>query len=200
MRVFLSYASEDRELVEAIYLSLRAQGHTVFFDRRDLPPGEEYDARIRRGIERSQLLVFLISPYSLDAGNYTLTELGIAHRIALARRPPFIRFAHCYCSRCRKATGGVRATNIAVVPDQFRWVSGEELISRYDLPEARSFARQICKRCNCPVPHKSRNGEHVIVSAGTLDDDPGSKPTAHRNWGSRVSWATVDKTHLPISE
>src|SRR5262245_41752614 len=60
---------------------------------------------------------------------------------------PFYSFAHCYCSRYRKATGGVRATNIAVVPDQFRWVSGEELISRYDLPEARSFARQICKRC-----------------------------------------------------
>jgi hypothetical protein len=71
-------------------------------------------------------------------------------------RPPFLRFRHCYCSRCRKATGGVRATNIAVVVDQFRWTSGEELISRYDLPEAKSFARQICTRCNCPVPHKSR--------------------------------------------
>ena len=57
MRVFLSYASEDRNQAEAIYLSLRGQGHTVFFDRTDLPPGEEYDARIRRGIERSQLLV-----------------------------------------------------------------------------------------------------------------------------------------------
>jgi hypothetical protein len=76
-------------------------------------------------------------------------------------RPPFLRFAHCYCSRCRKATGGVRSTNIAVTPDQFRWISGEELISRYDLPEARSFARQICTRCNCPVPHRSRNGEQV---------------------------------------
>ncbi|HXV82918.1 MAG TPA: SUMF1/EgtB/PvdO family nonheme iron enzyme, partial [Candidatus Binatia bacterium] len=80
MRVFLSYASEDRELVEAIYLSLRSQGHTVFFDRADLPPGQEYDARIRRGIERSQLFIFLISPYSLDAGSYTLTELGIAQK------------------------------------------------------------------------------------------------------------------------
>ena len=57
MRVFLSDASEDRNQAEAIYLSLRGQGHTVFFDRTDLPPGEEYDARIRRGIERSQLLV-----------------------------------------------------------------------------------------------------------------------------------------------
>ena len=80
MRVFLSYASEDRNQAEAIYLSLRGQGHTVFFDRTDLPPGEEYDARIRRAIERSQLLVFLVSPYSLDAGSYTLTELDIAHK------------------------------------------------------------------------------------------------------------------------
>ena len=30
---------------------------------------------------------------------------------------PFTRFGHCYCSRCRKATGGVRSTNIAV-PDR----------------------------------------------------------------------------------
>ena len=80
MRVFLSYASEDRNQAEAIYLSLRGQGHTVFFDRTDLPPGEEYDARIRRGIERSQLLIFLVSPYSLDAGSYTLTELDIAQK------------------------------------------------------------------------------------------------------------------------
>ena len=35
---------------------------------------------------------------------------------------PFMRFGHCYCSRCRKATGGVRSTNIAVPIAQFRWV------------------------------------------------------------------------------
>ena len=43
--------------------------------------------------------------------------------------PPFMRFSYCYCSRCRKATGGVRATNIAVPIDQFRWTRGEELIA-----------------------------------------------------------------------
>jgi hypothetical protein len=48
MRVFLSYASEDRELVEPIVLALRAQGHSVFFDRDDLPPAEEFDGRIRK--------------------------------------------------------------------------------------------------------------------------------------------------------
>lgn len=114
-------------------------------------------------------------------------------------RPPFNRFAHCYCSRCRKATGGVRST-ILPSPDQFRWLSGEELISRYDFPEARSFSTAICTRCNCPVPRPTRSREQMIVPAGTLDDDPGSKPSAHRYWNSRVTWAAVDESHLPISE
>jgi TIR domain len=80
MRVFLSYSAEDRNLVEPIYLALRAQGHSVFFDRSELPPGEEYDVRLRRAIEESQLFIFMLSPNSLDAGSYTLTELGIAQK------------------------------------------------------------------------------------------------------------------------
>jgi hypothetical protein len=80
MRVFLSYSSSDRTLVEPIYLALRAQGHMVFFDRAELPAGEEYDARIRRAIEKSQLVLFMASPDSLDPGSYTLTELAIAQK------------------------------------------------------------------------------------------------------------------------
>ena len=81
MRVFLSYSSSDRALVEPIYLALRAQGHTVFFDRAGLPAGEEYNLRIRRAIEKSHLVLFLVSPDSLDARSYTLTELAIAQKI-----------------------------------------------------------------------------------------------------------------------
>jgi hypothetical protein len=115
-------------------------------------------------------------------------------------RPPFLRFIHCYCSRCRKATGGVRATNIAVVPEQFRWLLGEELISRYDLPEAKSFSTAICTHCNSPVPRRSRDGQRVIVPAGTLDDAPATKPSAHGHWSSRVSWVSVDESDLPTSD
>ena len=81
MRVFLSYSSTDRNLVEPIYFALRAQGNTVFFDRADLPAGDEYDVRIRRAIEKSHLMVFMVSGDSLEPGSYTLTELGIAQRI-----------------------------------------------------------------------------------------------------------------------
>jgi hypothetical protein len=110
---------------------------------------------------------------------------------------PFMRFGHCYCSRCRKATGGVRSTNIAVPIAQFRWTQGENLIKRFDLPEAKSFARQICGNCNCPVPHASRDGTRAIVPAGTLDDLPPGKPSAHGHWSSRVPWVEVNESELP---
>jgi formylglycine-generating enzyme required for sulfatase activity len=80
MRIFLSYASQDRDAARAIERALAEQGHRVFFDRDDLPPGAEYHARIRTAIEQSHLMVFLVSPDAVDAGSYTITEIDIAER------------------------------------------------------------------------------------------------------------------------
>ena len=80
MKIFLSYASQDREASQAIYFALRDQGHKVFFDRTDLPAGEEFHNRIRAAIEQSQIFLFLISANAIDAGSYTLTELDIAEK------------------------------------------------------------------------------------------------------------------------
>ena len=80
MRIFLSYASQDRPSAEAINRALLEQGHDVFFDREDLPPGEEFHARIRRAIEKADLFVFLVSEDAIDSGSYTLNELEIAEK------------------------------------------------------------------------------------------------------------------------
>lgn len=80
MKIFLSYASEQSDLAKEIALALRAEDHTVFFDRSALPPGEPYNAEIRQAIEESHLFIFLISPQSVAAGRYTLTELEFAER------------------------------------------------------------------------------------------------------------------------
>ncbi|MET0399729.1 MAG: SUMF1/EgtB/PvdO family nonheme iron enzyme [Longimicrobiaceae bacterium] len=80
MRIFLSYASQDREAASAIARCLAEQGHDVFFDREDLPPGEEFHSRIRGAIEKSHLVVFLVSPDAVDAGSYTITEVEIAEK------------------------------------------------------------------------------------------------------------------------
>lgn len=78
MKIFLSYASEQRELAKEIALALGAENHTVFFDRSALAPGEAYNAQIREAIEACQLFVFLISSHAVAAGRYTLTELEFA--------------------------------------------------------------------------------------------------------------------------
>lgn len=80
MRIFLSYASQDREQAQSIYLALRDQGHRIFFDRADLPAGDEYHNRIRQAIEDCRLFIFLVTPQALDAESYTLSELEIAEK------------------------------------------------------------------------------------------------------------------------
>ena len=78
MKIFLSYASEDRPQAEEIQLALAGAGHEVFFDRQSLPAGGDYHARIKASVDEAELFVFLISPDSVDAGGYTLTEMGYA--------------------------------------------------------------------------------------------------------------------------
>jgi hypothetical protein len=78
MRIFMSYASEQKADAEAVAFSLRSRGHMVFFDRDDLPEGTSYDDRIAAAIDRSDLMIFLISPAAIAEGRYTLTELRFA--------------------------------------------------------------------------------------------------------------------------
>ena len=51
MRVFLSYASEHRELATRLALGLRNLGLETFLDRDSLPPGDSFDDRIASTIE-----------------------------------------------------------------------------------------------------------------------------------------------------
>jgi len=101
---------------------------------------------------------------------------------------PAERFLYCHCSRCRKATGTAHAANIVVAPGAFRWLAGEEMVARYDLPAARSFATSFCRQCGSPMPHLTRSGTRVIVPAGGLDDAIGQSPGVHAFWASRASW------------
>jgi hypothetical protein len=78
MKVFLSYASEDRPQAEEIQLALAGAGHEVFFDRQSLPAGGDYHARIKASVDAADRFVFLISPDAVDPGGYTLTEMGYA--------------------------------------------------------------------------------------------------------------------------
>jgi hypothetical protein len=110
--------------------------------------------------------------------------------------PPFLFFQYCHCSRCRKISGSAHAANIFVVKEQFEWTSGEDLVRRYELPGAKYFCTGFCSVCGSRLPWRSRNGEFVLVPAGSLDQDPGARPERNIYWSSRAPWY-VDVSHLP---
>jgi Uncharacterized conserved protein len=101
---------------------------------------------------------------------------------------PFERFVLCHCSRCRKATASVHAANLFTAPDHVEWLHGVDLIRRYQVPEARSFSKCFCIQCGSALPYVSRNGAHLIVPAGVLDEDPGLEPDRQIFWDSRACW------------
>jgi len=101
---------------------------------------------------------------------------------------PFTAFHLCHCSRCRKDTGSAHASNIFTEPENIRWLSGEDLVERYDLPNAKRFAKCFCTECGSPVPYSSRDNRFLIIPAGSLDADPGIQPQDHIFWKDHANW------------
>ncbi|MGD8642886.1 MAG: GFA family protein [Chromatiales bacterium] len=99
-------------------------------------------------------------------------------------------FQYCHCSRCRKFTGSAHSANLFVAPGDIRWLSGEDQIGCYQLPGARHFATAFCKTCGSSLPWTAQSGKAVIVPAGTLDGDPGIRPSQNTYCASRAAWYT----------
>lgn len=105
-------------------------------------------------------------------------------------------FQNCHCTRCRKVSGAMHASNLFVGPDDFSWLSGEQLISHYELPTAKYFSNSFCSKCGSRLPHLAKTGKVVVVPAGSLDQDPQIKPDKNIHFASKASWFH-DVTALP---
>ena len=100
--------------------------------------------------------------------------------------PPFAAFRYCHCTRCQKASGAAHAANAFLPEKQFKWLAGESLVKRFNLPGAKRFAVAFCTECGTRVPHKT--GENMLIPAGTLDSDPGVRPENIIFWKSKATW------------
>jgi hypothetical protein len=108
-------------------------------------------------------------------------------------------FQYCHCSRCRKVTGSAHASNLFVAPGDFKWLSGEDWVGRYDPADSKYFATCFCKNCGSTLPWLSKSGRVVIIPAGTLDGDPEIKPSQNIYCGSGADWY-VHASTLPENE
>jgi hypothetical protein len=97
--------------------------------------------------------------------------------------------AHCYCSMCRKQHGASFGTYVGVNASDFRWVQGEELLTRYQ--SSPGVQRGFCRTCGSGLPVPEPGAQQFFVPAGTLDDDPGARPAAHIFVGSKAPWVEI---------
>jgi hypothetical protein len=104
---------------------------------------------------------------------------------------PSQRMVNCHCSRCRRGRSAAHATNVAYPSSAFRFTRGAQHVVEYKVPEARFFAVAHCKTCGSAVPRVSQERGIAIVPAGSLDTDPGVRPTAHIYVGSKAGWFTI---------
>jgi hypothetical protein len=104
---------------------------------------------------------------------------------------PPARMYNCYCARCRKARSAAYATNSFYAADRFRWRSGEAKLERFALPGAQYFGTTFCGRCGSPMPRVFPERGIAVVSAGTLDGDPGARPSASIYVASKAAWVDI---------
>ncbi len=100
---------------------------------------------------------------------------------------PFESFFLCHCSRCRKDTGSAHAANLFSTVAKITWLSGEDRIKTYRVPESR-HEKSFCSECGSAVPGIQMDGALLVVPAGSLDTPVDIRPNAHICLSSRANW------------
>jgi len=102
-----------------------------------------------------------------------------------------LRVQHCHCSRCRKARGTAHATNMLTPMANIRFVRGEDLLTLYRVPGAKTFGHAFCRVCGSSMPRLDDSRSLAIVPMGSFDDDPGVRPERHVFIDSKAAWHDI---------
>jgi len=102
---------------------------------------------------------------------------------------PFSVMVNCHCSMCRKEHGAQFVTFAGAPLSSFRWLSGEDNVTRYT--SSASGHRDFCRTCGSPAPMLLDQAGMALVPAGCLEQDPGIRPQMHIFVGSKAPGYTI---------
>lgn len=90
---------------------------------------------------------------------------------------------------CRKVHGAAFGSFLHGDGARFRWLAGESKVQRYE--SSPGTFRAFCRVCGSAVPVLEEEGAHVVVPAGSLDDDPLVRPVVHIHTASKAPWYEI---------
>jgi hypothetical protein len=138
----------------------------------------------------------------------TITGSCVCDRVAFSVTGAPSRLVHCYCSLCRRRSGGAFTSTLLTTTDRFRWLRGEARVRHYALPAtlgsprrgaARQYSSDFCADCGSPMPNVTGDRE-VSIPAGAIDDPWKSPkgdtelaplPAVHLYVGSKAPWYSI---------
>lgn len=94
----------------------------------------------------------------------------------------------CHCSLCRKAFSSQASAYALVEPKDFKWLSGEQLLTSY--VSHHGFGLQFCSQCGstlCGIYNGSIHG----VTLGCVNGDPNIELVRHIYVGSKANWEVI---------
>lgn len=111
---------------------------------------------------------------------------GVAYEIRGELGPIF----NCHCSKCRRWHGAAFRTRATIKPSQFKWLRGEDLLTRYHSSEF--VVKHFCKVCGSNLISTYDNNPDIFgVPLGGLDQAPHNKPEGHIFAGSKSPWYEI---------
>ncbi len=89
---------------------------------------------------------------------------------------------------CRRFHGAAFASYAKVDVDNFRWLTGQDFLTVYESSPGIGWA--FCRVCGSSLGFPS-GGKLSEVTLGSLDSDPGVRPTYHMFVGSKAAWHDI---------
>lgn len=96
--------------------------------------------------------------------------------------------SHCHCSMCRKHHGAAFSTYAECKPEDFKWISGEDLVKVHETSPGDGWC--FCTACGSSLAG-TLDGRVRFVTLGTVEGDPGIRPASHEFVGSMAGWHEI---------
>ena len=104
---------------------------------------------------------------------------------------PFLRAGYCHCERCRRHSGAGAGVKGRVRSEDFRLLSGAESIAVY-APAPGAAVKAFCRTCGSSLFGGTwPDGSEVSIRLGTVDGDPGVRPSTRTFVASKAPWEPI---------
>ena len=105
---------------------------------------------------------------------------------------------HDHSARSRHAQGCAYATYVGSWRSRFRFVEGEEHVTRFE-DEAAGAVRSFCARCGTPLFYERRRSPQMVnVPRALLTTRTGREPRYHMHFSEQADWTYMGEPLAPL--